>query len=65
MPESQSSETDRLDKSLPYPDSDIPPTLQRTIRHKIESGDDEGVPAEDFVTALQRASRSERSEKET
>ena len=45
---------------LPFPDSDLPPQLQRTIKRKIEEGD-EGIDTRPFKEALQRASRPPRS----
>jgi hypothetical protein len=44
---------------LPYPDTDLPPILQETIRRKIEEGD-EGVDEATFMEALRRAARSKR-----
>ena len=46
---------------LPYPDSDIPPVLQETIRRKIEEGD-EGVDPAVFKEAVRRTAQTGRPE---
>lgn len=43
---------------LPYPDSDLPPVLQRTIQRRIEEGDDEGPTTEQWQEALRKAART-------
>lgn len=51
--------TDEADASadLPYPDSDLPPVLQRVIRRKIEEGEDEGPTETNWNEALRKAAR--------
>ena len=45
--------------------SDVPVVLRRTLIRKIESGEDEGLPIEDFARTLHRASQPEQSDPET
>ncbi len=56
--ESGKHETKRSGKRssgpLPYPDSDLSPALQRTIRHKLDAGEDEAVDREEFERAIRR-----------
>lgn len=51
-----SLETDlRARTELPYPDTDLSPAAQRTIRRMIEAGEDEGPDVETFLSNLERA----------
>lgn len=50
--------------SLPYPESDLSPHLQRTIKRKIESGEDEGVDPDEFSKLLGRMTPPEQSDPE-
>ena len=45
-------------EEIPYPESDLSPAAQRTIKRKIESGEDEGVEKDDFLRLLGKATES-------
>ncbi len=47
---------------LPYPDTDLSPHLQLTIKHKIESGEDTGMDREEFFKLLGRISEPQESD---
>ena len=40
------------DHTLPYPDTDFSPAVQRAIQRKIESGEDEGIDRDEFFRLL-------------
>ena len=40
---------------LPFPDKDISPALQRTLKRKFESGEEESVDRETFFRLLGKA----------
>ena len=46
----------------PYPDTDFSPALQRTIKRKIESGEDTGMEREEFFRLLGRISEPQESD---
>ena len=54
------SEREQDADSTPFPDSDLPPALQRTIKRKLEEEEDEGPTEEEYREALRRAARSGR-----
>ena len=50
-------------QDLPYPDSDLLPALQRTIRDKIERGEIDEVDESAFISVLTRTLPQEKDEK--
>ena len=50
--------------SLPYPDSDWPPALQRTIKRKLEQGEIDEVDADVFYGNMGRIASRKDDEKE-
>lgn len=57
-PQRNSAASEKPAVPLPYPDSDLPPVLQRTIKRKIEEGG-EGLTEAAYLDALRRAARTE------
>ena len=49
--------------SLPYPDSDWPPALQRTIKRKLDSGEIDEVDADVFYGMMGQIAEEKEDEK--
>lgn len=56
-PDKAKPEKAHAGRSLPYPDSDLSPALQRTIKRKLDAGEDEAVDREAFEEAIRRVVR--------
>lgn len=42
---------------LPFPDKDISPALQRTLKQKFDRGENDAIPRKDWDRTMRRASR--------
>ena len=48
-----------VDNDLPFPDSDISPALQRTLKAKLDRGENDAIPRKDWDQIMRLASRSD------
>ena len=59
------AEIDNGCEDLPYPDSDLSPALQRTIKRKIDAGEIDEVDAETFFGVMRQLSEPEQADEES
>ena len=46
-------------EALPFPDKDISPALQRTLKKKLDRGENDAIPRKDWDRAMQRVAGEE------